>query len=662
MRQVLIGAGICFAAGANYAGLSSYGNESSESRSVIPTGGTLSSLRVRLASAPGAGDPVKSYTIALLVNGSPTLSVTVETAATTGLDAGSQAVSAGDLVQIKITPANTPANNFLCDYSLIFEGSTAGESIILGSGGATLNNAATEYAPLSGMLVAGPTGTEASVKQIIPTAGTIKNLYWALDADPGTSPDAYRLTLRKSGESTALTSTIVADNTTGNDADGAHAVSVAAGDDVNLMIEAVSTPSATPYAGWGCVFVSDVDGESLVLGCHSGTAANNGERFNYCSGVGNSWASGSMYMVANTFTAKKLFVELSGSPYANSTSADKYTVSLRIATTNSAVAAQVADEGTGNVVGNSGANTVDVADGDLISISSVPASTPTARAISWGFVCFIESLTNYSLAAGPGSFAETGTAATLKATRKLTVGSGSFSESGTAATLKVARKVGAAGGAYSVAGTAAGLRVIRKLSVGPGAYSEAGTAAALSLGRKIAALGGAFTLSGTAVGLRRNARISTGSGSFAVEGTAADLIYTQPNVLDALPGAFVIAGTPATLAYLRALRLSADNGAFLEAGTAAALKFGRKVGAEAGAYSIAGTAATLGAARLLSAGSGGYVLAMTPATLTLIELNNFILDAGSGTFLISGSTVYFPRPGSSKVCFIFQKRRDHFRI
>ena len=111
--------------------------------------------------------------------------------------------------------------------------------------------------------------TENQTYQVIPTSGTIKNLYVALSADPGTSPDAYRFTLRKNGVSTVLTVTITADSTTGSNI--VNQVSVAAGDYVDMMIEPLNTPSTASVPSWGMTFVADTDGESLILGQSSDT-------------------------------------------------------------------------------------------------------------------------------------------------------------------------------------------------------------------------------------------------------------------------------------------------------------------------------------------------------------------------------------------------------
>jgi hypothetical protein len=173
------------------------------------------------------------------------------------------------------------------------------------------------------------------------------------------------------------------------------------------------------------------------------------------------------------------------------------------------------------------------------------------------------------------------------------------------------------------------------LSAVSGSFAETGVAAALKFFREIAAVSGSFAETGTAATLTKRGReIAAGSGAFTKSGTAAGLRATRILV----PG----------------------SGMFLETGTAAILSRGRyPLAALSGSYVLTGTAINAFFDRLLSANSGELVLAMTPAGLLYTQ---YTIYAGSGTFLISGDVVYFPRPGSSKACFIFQKRRDHFRI
>ena len=418
---------------------------------IIPTAGALSGLRVKLSVAPGAG---KSRTISIYLNGSAQLTVTIADTATTGVNTGSVNVSAGDTVAVVVTATGTPATTAVY-YSSIFTGTTSGESILMGnsySGG--MHTTTTLYGSVANCAAIG--ATEADYKSIIPTPGTIKKFYWKLDADPGTSPDAYRATLRKVGSSQALTSTITANDITGNDT--ANSFTVAAGDSVTLMFEPLNSPAAAPRPSWGMVFVADTDGESIILGGSTGALSNSVTQYNIFAFQGSAWSgTETFFTLLNACTLKKFYVELSGSPKQNHDTDDWYQLDVRIDAANSGVVAKVMDGGTGNMVANDTAHEATITDGQTLSLRSLPNSSPTARDAYWGVVCYVSS--GYKLTPSSGSFAETGTAASLKATRKLTVASRSFTETGTAATLTYGELTGytltAAGGAYTESGTAA---------------------------------------------------------------------------------------------------------------------------------------------------------------------------------------------------------------
>ncbi len=98
---------------------------------VVPTDGTFRNLIVELSGTPGAGN---SYAFVLMVNGSPsTLTTTISDSETSDSDqANDVAVSAGDIVSIRVTPTSTPTVQ-TAKWSFEFEGDTANESIIMGN-------------------------------------------------------------------------------------------------------------------------------------------------------------------------------------------------------------------------------------------------------------------------------------------------------------------------------------------------------------------------------------------------------------------------------------------------------------------------------------------------------------------------------------------------
>jgi len=355
---------------------------------VIPTAGVLSNFKILANTSPGAS---KSYAIDVFINGSSAFSCSLTGAEVSDSDAGSVSVAAGDLIYVSVVPTNSPANIVLY-YSIMFEGSTAGESILLGTAVAALSTTATRYGVVAGYLSL--SATEPETKQIIPTPGTLKKLYWYVSADPGADPDAYRITLRKSGASSALTSVIVANNVSGNDV--VNTVAVSAGDDVGIMIEPVDTPTIAPRCGWGMVFVADTNGESLILGGSSGDLVNSAVRYNTLAGQGNAWVVTGIPTMLQPCTLKKLYIELSGSPRANNDNADTYAFEVLLNAGSTGIVATVADGGTGNFVANDTTHTVSATDGQLLTLKCTPASSPTVRDAYWGLVCYIPPVSTYN--------------------------------------------------------------------------------------------------------------------------------------------------------------------------------------------------------------------------------------------------------------------------
>lgn len=350
---------------------------------VVSTDGIIKSLRLRLSAAPGAG---KHYDFTLMLNGAPTaLTVEIADAAVDGNDMVHEIdVAPGDYINLECDPDNSPTAVY-ATWSSVFEGDTANESLILGTTRFPFNSGATEYGQISTPQYS-PSVTENDFRQVVPTAGTIKNFYVKLNIDPGTAPDAYRFTVRLNGATDADSPivTITANDTTGSDL--VNELDVVAGDILTMMIEPLNGPSATPYGGWGLTFVADTDGESIVLAGSSNDLSNTVTEYNYLNNRdSNSWSAteNQRYQLGQVCTVEKLYVLLSGTPGVG----NKYDVYIRIAGADSNVIATV--DGL-NTTGNSGALEDDVALDEYVNMKVDPDSVPTTRDAYWGFVCFIE--------------------------------------------------------------------------------------------------------------------------------------------------------------------------------------------------------------------------------------------------------------------------------
>jgi len=290
-------------------------------------------------------------------------------------------VVAGDAVTIKSIRSTSPMNAIKVYLTVIFEGGTEKESLILGNTFTNLDKTQTTYASVSGGY-AFPSVVENDVRQVCPTAGTIKKLYVALSADPGDPDEGYRFTVRLNGATVAesLIVTITANATTGNDV--AHNLAVVAGDVLTMMIEPLNNPSETPKPHYGMTFLADVDGESIVLGGTTEDLDDTATEYNYISCAGFlAWSAGEAgrYCLGQVCWLAKLYVLLSAAPGVG----NKYTFTVRIAAGDSNVVAEVSGTDT---TGNSGALVDTVANDEYVTLKVVPDDTPNVVDAYWGLV------------------------------------------------------------------------------------------------------------------------------------------------------------------------------------------------------------------------------------------------------------------------------------
>ncbi len=359
---------------------------------VVGAAGTIDSLFVELSEDPGTSPD--AYRFTLRVNGaSPPngLVVTITADDTTGSDvAHSVAVVVGDVISIQCEPLETPSATPSAQWSMRFTGTTAKESLLLGH--LATSNTVTRYTGASTGGASSST-TEDDVRQVCPTAGTIKNLCVNLAEDPGTDPDGYRFTLRVNGASppNGLVVTITADAKTGSDT--AHTVTVAAGDRLTLMFEPLNDPATTGIrTAFGMAFVADIDGESVMLGGSSNDLDNAATEYNLlfgCFGT-TAWSAteADKQQLGQGCVLRKFYVLLSAAPGAGNT----YTFTPRVNAASPADGLVVAIAGT-DTTGNDTTHSIAVADGDNLALMCVPDSTPDIVDAYWGLVCQVPQTT-----------------------------------------------------------------------------------------------------------------------------------------------------------------------------------------------------------------------------------------------------------------------------
>jgi len=230
------------------------------------------------------------------------------------------------------------------------------------------------------------TATIAMVDCPMPTAGTISGLKVKLDAAPGAGT-SYVFTVMKNGEATDVTCAIADAATTAEDT--AHSASFVAGDTVCLRCVPTGTPTAR-YVMWASVFEGSVANESILLArvYYYGTNV-------YYHSLGDNVRSTTEAYVRNVIPTpgaiKKLYV-LSPAPGAGKSR----TFTLRKNGSSQTVTCTVADAAT---TANDTANSVSVAAGDVVSLTTTPTGTPADVYLTWGLV-FLADINGESVVLG----------------------------------------------------------------------------------------------------------------------------------------------------------------------------------------------------------------------------------------------------------------------
>jgi hypothetical protein len=216
---------------------------------VVPVGCTLTKLSVASNGSPGSGN---SYALSLRVNNTTDiLTVTVSDAETADSVTGSEALSAGDDIQIKEEPTSTPTG-IAFGWCFTVVPDVDGESFFGYGSGAAVSVTGTNYEQPIGTGAGGWSTVDTARKLILP-ACTIKNLYARISAAPGLAA-TRTFTLRDNGADSALTTTISDPNTTGNDT--THSVTHTADNTISITSLVSVLDPAAAHAHVGMVIVT----------------------------------------------------------------------------------------------------------------------------------------------------------------------------------------------------------------------------------------------------------------------------------------------------------------------------------------------------------------------------------------------------------------------
>lgn len=249
-------------------------------------------------------------------------------------------------------------------------GTTTTASLWFGNtAGGNFATSGTTYFPVFGGTTS--TSTEANRYLVMPTAGTISDFY----AGAGASPTAgtYVLTLMKGGNPQTLTVTLSDANVT---TDIVNTVAVVAGDVIDIRLTTTGTPTAT-YGFWGFKFTPTTADETVLFGSSSTNLSGSATEYISPTGVTigvqpQTIIDGQIVAPANgTFT--KIQALVSAAPGAGGSGKSR-TFALNVDGTDSALTTTISETATtGSATGS-----IAVTAGQLLTISSVPTSTPAS--------------------------------------------------------------------------------------------------------------------------------------------------------------------------------------------------------------------------------------------------------------------------------------------
>lgn len=363
----------------SYAPLQSGGGSAwaveTRNQQVMPCAGTFDRLRVKCVD-PGGAAQSRAFTVRK-AGADTTLTCTVSTGATTAADlTNSFAVAAGDLVAVSCTSSAGAAASTPADWLLRFTAANANEYPLLWGSAAGAAAGATRYSPVQGD--GAVQTTEAAAQCVMPTGGTLSNLYVALDANMAAAGQA--VTLYLNGSPTALTCTVASGAATASDTDAGHAVAVAAGDTVSLQW--VNSGSNAPRPRAGIKFAPTTDGESVALAGASGGTVNQSLTRYQSAPSGTTWTgteSARQFLVP-ACEVRKLYAR--AAPASGQTAA----FMVRKNTADTAVTCTVTGTAT---AADDTTHTDTTADGDVLAVRLVTGATSGTVTPQAGLVLYV---------------------------------------------------------------------------------------------------------------------------------------------------------------------------------------------------------------------------------------------------------------------------------
>lgn len=344
---------------------------------IVSANGKLHDLHVEISGTPGGGN---SYAFTLYVNNTATaLTCTISGAVdTTCADTSNQvSVSAGDEVFLEVVPTSSPTTRF-SEWTMTFSGDTAAESLLMSASGNSTTNQNNLHHGLIGMIQAyEPTEIEGT--SVIPTTGTISDLYVINLTDPGAGSSRVH-TLYVNGVATALTCTVSDTNT--HCSDVTNSTTVYPGDLVYYYMTLTGF-TGTKFS-YGAKFTAETDGEFIMMATGDGVPSNATTSYgDPTTGDQSNWSTSGTLTdnLISSVTLKSLYVVAESSPGSGNTWV--FTVQDDGSDTALTVTFTDADQ-SGNFQGSADVTTL-----HQIDLASVPTSSPTQGSINFSIAAYI---------------------------------------------------------------------------------------------------------------------------------------------------------------------------------------------------------------------------------------------------------------------------------
>ena len=361
-----------------------WGTDITLNQNVVSDSGTMSNLRIKLATAPGSGGSGKGWTFTVYKNGSPTaLTVTISETATTGQDTTHSFTYAdGDVLSLQAAPISTPTLTASVHWSIQNVCDTAKVSLIASGPGVPSANQ-TAYHAISDASTAGWGSASSRNEEIFPTGGTISRLRLKAKTAPG-SGKSCTVTLVINGSDTTLVCALSDANTT--NIDSIHSVTIAAGDRVWLKSVTSSGMTALGALTWSFDFTATTDGESVLMA--SQTLSQVSQLYFQPFGATGASNEANSQVAFPACTLKNLYFEGNdgNGTLVSPGSGKSRAARVKVAGSNSTIVATLSDADT--LVSDT-THSVDVTADQLVGLTDIPTSIPAASHGSYGLVVYV---------------------------------------------------------------------------------------------------------------------------------------------------------------------------------------------------------------------------------------------------------------------------------